>query len=219
MKALIIIGSICAFFIALGLISVKATVISSDGFTFFLKVLFFKIRVFPKKPPDPGKFTKKKLEKQKKKEEKKRLKKEKKKKKAEAPPEEAKKKDKLDQIRELVDLGLDVAKSTLPAFGSYLRITVKSLKICIAGDDAAKTALTYGYVSQGVAYLCELLDNATNFKKTSDDSIFVGVDFLSDRIKSEINVTFAIRVWQALSLGLKALFAYMRHGNKDKKTN
>ena len=78
MKALIIISSICAFFIAVGLISIRFSVISSDGMTLSLKILFFKIGIYPKKPPKVKDFSLKKLEKKKRKEEKKRLKKEKK---------------------------------------------------------------------------------------------------------------------------------------------
>ncbi|MCL2518792.1 MAG: DUF2953 domain-containing protein, partial [Oscillospiraceae bacterium] len=83
----------------------------------------------------------------------------------------------------------------------------------VATDDAAKTALLYGAVSQSVVYLLEIIQK--NVKKVKKGRILVVSDFTGTDFDARINITFKLRVWQILSLALKTAFTYIKSKSKN----
>lgn len=218
MTALIIIGAIVLFFVLIGLIRVSVSLRASEDTTLTLKVLFLKFVLYPKGPPDPKKFTKKALEKQAKKDAKK---KKKKNKDESVPPSDGETKEpfknKLDRVKDIVGLVLAILEKTARPFGRYLVVKTRRLWIVVGSDDAAKTAITYGYVSQAVCYICEILDHLTNFKKQDGDSVCVGADFVSGKTRFDLDIALSIRIWQAAALGIRALGAFIKYKLKQMK--
>ena len=101
-------------------------------------------------------------------------------------------------------------------FFRHLRIKVARLNVTVATDDAAKTAVLYGAVSQSVSYLIALLDAKTNLKQTKNAQFNVNADFCATRSTLDVCLSFSIRLGQMLRVGLAVLFRFIKH--KIKKT-
>ncbi len=102
-----------------------------------------------------------------------------------------------------------LVKTVLGCFYSHLRIDVCRLIITVGGKDASSTALTYGLVSQGVAYLMETLANTAHFKRKKNEHVEVNADFLSDKITADVKLIFRVRVVHILHILWKALLGYL----------
>ena len=216
MTALIVSVVIIAV-IALLLLMWGGIILKYDGeLTITVTVLFFKFRLFPKKQKKINlrKFSyenyKKRLEKERKKQEKKAAKKAAKdQKKSVAANESPKKKtasETIEDIKDYVALALDTVK----CFLSHLRIDVFRALVTVGGKDAASTALTYGIVSQSVAYLAETLSNVTHFRRRYNTKIEVVPDFLSDRISAEIEIRFRVRLIHLIHVALRGGLGYLK---------
>ncbi len=213
LKVIIIIALVIA---ALLLTRIKIVIEYSDELILYAKVLFFKIKLIPKKerPVKPSDYTRKKLLKRQKKEadkEKKKLEKKAAKKaeakEAKAHPEKKKAKPPiLDTVR-LVRLLLSIF---LRRFFGHLRIDLARLNIMIGGEDAAATAITYGYLCQSVAYLVEILDRFTNLKRTKNTEISVRPDFTAEKTVFDLHIAFSLTVGQALDIVFRTAFGYVK---------
>ena len=95
-------------------------------------------------------------------------------------------------------------------FLDYLTVEVAQLHLCVASEDAARTAILYGVAVQGVQYIITLLDEMTNFRAENDMSISVFPDFTSEKPYFHLNITLSVRIWQALSLALRAAAFYIK---------
>jgi len=213
LKVMIIIALVIA---ALLLTRIKIVIEYADELILSAKVLFFKIKIIPKKEKKvkPSAYTKKKLLKRQKKEadkEKKRLEKKaaKKAEAKEAGAQSEKKKKKppiLDTVR-LVRLLLSIF---LRRFFGHLRIDLARLNITVGGEDAAATAITYGYLCQSVAYLVEILDRFTNLKRTRKTEISVRPEFTAEKTVLDLHIAFSLTVAQALDIVFRTAFGYVK---------
>lgn len=237
MTALYIILGIAAFFTLLALLRITLILDAEEELTLTVKVLCFRFRLLPKRkrPPKPRHFRVKTFRRRRLKEEKRHRKKElaraaaseKKEKKAEAvkaagqePPKRS--------LKENVAFGIDLVKyvvlRVLKTFGKRLRVDIHRIDITVATGDAAKTAITFGYVCQSVAYLKELLDRYLNIRypQKRRETVAVRVDYLAEKSTFKVHIAFHIRVWQVISLGWVALKGYLampKHEPKVLKTD
>lgn len=122
----------------------------------------------------------------------------------------------------LLDLIKLVILRALKKFGRYFRIDLYYLHVFVGGDEPDKTALSYGYFTQSVSYLTELLDRHANihYPGKKDPRVYVGADFLSDKTTLKGHIAFSIRVWQLLAVALSAFLGYLKmpkHEPKAKK--
>ncbi len=221
MTALWILLGIALFFFLIAMTKITLILSTAEGFSASLRILFLKIRLAPKKekPPKLRKFRIKAFRKWRLKEEKKLLqsekKKEKKKKKAPAEEEKEKKKKPKRPLRQTVAFGFDlvryVAVRAVLKFGHYLKIDVRRFAVTVGGEDPAKTAVTYGAVSQATAYLFAFLERHANLRYPRGEGtpVTVGVDFLSPKSLFLIDLSFSIRIWQILAVGVTALKGYL----------
>ena len=217
MTALTVILVIAAVIAALLLLRVKIVIEYADELILYIRVLFIKIKIIPKKEKriKISEYTKKKISKRQKlseeKEKKKKQKKaEKKAAKAEAKKDPDKKKEKppiLDTIR-LVRVLLAIF---LKRFFGHLRIDVARLNIVVASEDAARTAIMYGYICQGVAYTVELLDRFTNLRRTDNTEISVTPDFTSEKLIADIHIAFSLTVGQVFDILLRTAFGFVKN--------
>ncbi|MBQ2765512.1 MAG: DUF2953 domain-containing protein [Clostridia bacterium] len=95
-------------------------------------------------------------------------------------------------------------------FGHHLHIKVKRLVIIIATPDAAQTAVLFGAVCGAVQCLMELLYNTMHVKLPSADNIRVEPDFISEKIRSEADITFSFRLYQAFDILIRSAAAYLK---------
>lgn len=238
--ALIVIGVLALLIVGILLLRATVTIKYLDEFALTVRVLFLKFRILPAKekkinPDDysPRKFRrmikkKEKLaEKRRKKAEKKAAKKAKKKAKKAALEEKArrsgktlaKKKRDLSDIVEIVKLVGELLSVFVGRFAKHLKIKVARLRITVASDEAAKTACMYGAVSQGVAYILELLDRVTNLDYEKEADVAVLVDFNAGKPSADIEISFAISVWQLLDILLRTGGRFIAVSVKNKNKN
>ena len=159
-------------------------------------------------------MSKSKAEKIKQKLEKKRAKKlEKKKDKAEKKASAKGKKEKksLAEILDIIDIAKKLLSAIVKRLFKHLRIHAMRIKLKIAMEDAAKTAIAYGAVTQAINLLFPILEDLKGFKTPKRKDIDVQADFLSEESEIDICFAFKIRVWQVLHIALATLITFIKH--------
>ena len=201
------------------MIKASVTIAYADEITLYVKVLFFKIPILPKKEPKKIKgMSASKARKIRKKLEKKALKKElAAKEKAEAKKEQEKSAQKKtpNEIISIIKMVSDLAVTVINRFARHLRIHIAKIKLVIASEDAATTALLYGTVSQSINLFFPVLERVKNFPKLRNADISVDCDFASTEPQIDIKLGFSIRVWQVLHIALSALVTFLKHKLKS----
>lgn len=124
---------------------------------------------------------------------------------------EAEKKEKqgIGDVLELVKLLIGIAKKVLKRTWRCIRIKIECYDITIGTDDAAKTALIYGGVSQATSHLFTLLDETAHFSVKRKAPVNVGVDFLATETRASIQMAFCLRLWHIFSIGSGAVVSYL----------
>ena len=227
MTALYIILGILAFFTLVMFIRVTFEVQANDGVSLYLKILFLKFKLFPKKEKpvrlkdfkikrfrrirrkEEKSYIKKELKKQQKEDEKAKEKAVKKSETKEKKKEEKSFKEKIDYYTEFIKY---VVADALKKFKKYLVITVYYIDISVSGDEPDRTAINYGIACQGVSYINEFLNQNLNmkYKRKRKEHISVKADFLSRCETVSIRISLGIRVWQVLSVLITALIGYIK---------
>lgn len=215
MTAAIIISAIVLFFVALGMIPISVKVAAAGKgkeFRAAVRICILHIPAYTlsfgggkaEKSAEPA--AEQKPEKQKKQKSKK-----------SAKPEK-KEKQSIEDIVALVKLLIEIAKKVLEKTWRYIRIKIERYDITVGTDDAAKTALIYGGVSQATSYLFTLLDETAHFRVKRKAPVNVGVDFLAAETRANVQMDFCLRLWHILSIGLGAGITYLRGMKKSGKT-
>lgn len=215
MTAAIIISAIVLFFVALGMIPISVKVAAAGKgkeFRAAVRICILHIPAYTlsfgggkaEKSAEPA--AEQKPEKQKKQKSKK-----------SAKPEK-KEKQSIEDIVALVKLLIEIAKKVLEKTWRYIRIKIERYDITVGTDDAAKTALIYGGVSQATSHLFTLLDETAHFRVKRKAPVNVGVDFLATETKASVQMDFCLRLWHIISIGLGAGITYLRGMKKSGKT-
>lgn len=114
------------------------------------------------------------------------------------------KKKKLAGVVETLELVSELLTQIVGRFLKYLRIKAARVRVTVATDDAAKTALQYGLAVQAVQYILTILENVTNFSVEKNGEISVDCDYCSEKPIIDLDISLSIRVWQFLALLLRA---------------
>lgn len=202
----LVLGAIFLFIAFILSIKIKLIVAYDDSFSAYIRILFFKIPLFPSSKKEKG------------------VKKEKKKKKkatAERAKDEKEKKEKKSLspsgILKLISLMSDVVLGLLKDFFRKIHFRFIKVHADIGCEDASKTAIAYGSVTQSVAYFIELLDNVSNVEVSRASSIDIRANFISQKSWAEISCVLYIRVISILTLGIKAIKAFFIFKNIQEK--
>ncbi len=183
---------------------VRLTVRAGESVTLELKILFIRIRLYPKRARiRPRDYSPKRSERTKKKAAKKARKRLKSKHSHTASKED----DKL-SLRERITLVRALCAALTRRTHKHLHLHAAQLHVRVATGDPATTALAYGAVTQSVAYLLAGLDRVTHLHATPPD-VGVTADFLAEKSQLHAHITFSIRVWGALRTAVPVLFTYM----------
>lgn len=129
-------------------------------------------------------------------------------------PKSSKRKLSFETVIAYIRLALNaVSAMTRPIFVSNLLLHLK-----IGGEDAAKTAMTYGTVSAGVSSLYPVLQKSLRIKKTD---ISVDADFSAQKTEILADVTISacpLRIlFAALRIGIAFLKIYMKQKKQQPK--
>ena len=208
-----VIGCIILFFALLLSLRMKITLVYKENLEIYLRVLFFKIRLYPKskKKHGPHYMSKRKSEKiwkkHKENEESKRQRR--------LQREQRKKsiKDRKKAVSDVLDT-LSSLKELLTALVSrlfkHLKVDLARLKITVATGDAATTAVAYGAVCNAVSVLLAILEPLDGFSTPSKKDISVYADYLSESTTVDVKLTLSVRVWQALHVAITTFTTYVK---------
>ena len=178
-------------------LATRATIniVYEDQLKIYLKVLFFRFRLYPEKK---RKFSSKSYDKKLKK--------------------LAKRKDVrlVDSSKSGSKAGIvdniktiyEVLKVLFKSFSKYLHVSLAKIHIKIATPDAAQTAILYGAASASLACVVELLDSYTKLHKIKERSIYIEPDFLSEKSDIRINISLSLSVYGAVAMILKTMIKY-----------
>lgn len=109
-----------------------------------------------------------------------------------------------------ISLLLSVVGGVLDKFFGKLRVDLVRLRITVGGKDAAQIAITYGIVSQGIAYLAELIAQKTNFHRRKNECIFVTPDFLASSTTADISLIFTVNLWYFTNILFTLLYRLIK---------
>ena len=208
------------FFFLLFSVPIHITVGLRENVSVMVRILFLKIPIFPrpkstkKKSKDKKKSDQKSKKEKKPKEDKKSKKdkksKEEKKKKKENGEEQQKKPKKKIDIVFWVRLLLDVVTALFKKLGQHFKIRVHAYEICVASEDAAKTAVMYGTVQTLSNTLFLRLEKAINFKIVKNAPFGVYVNFLEEKPKANVKIDFSVCVNVLLAVVFGVIFTFIK---------
>lgn len=114
-------------------------------------------------------------------------------------------------FQDKISLYVDLFRAVYARFLRYFRMDLSRLHITVATGDAAQTAILTGVAAQGVAYICEILDQHTNLKANYRKDVSVQPDYLAEKSRVDCRIVFSIRVGQVLDLSLRLAYRYLSH--------
>ena len=109
----------------------------------------------------------------------------------------------------------DIIKKSQEHLKQNLRIDISRIIIIVGASDAAKTAITYGIVSQAVSYLLEGIDSITNVRRKFRSEVNVIPDFTQREITVDIKLQLSITMWALLTVAPRVALASMLKKNPD----
>ena len=207
---------ICIVAIIAFLLSIKVTlkIKYDEKLSVRLKILFVKIQLYPSKKKNkryPHSMSKRKAQKIKD-SLKKKPKKEKKKKKKKEKEEKYEK----DDLVSILSIVISFVKNFIRLFAKAIRLKASRLKITVASEEAAQTALTYTAVTQSINILFPLLDGLKTVKRLPHGKeLSVSADFLSEESTLELDLELYVRVGGALKALCGAAINAFKKAVKD----
>lgn len=204
---LIVIASIAAAILLLLFSSVRLTIFYDDGIRVKVRYLLFSRVLYPahKKKIKLSSFSYSKTHGAKKK------------KAVSTTSNPPKKEEAKSNAAENASILLAVLKRTYEKILGRFKIKLAKIHITVASDDAAKTAIMYGAVSQSIAYAAEILDNFVYVKRTGRGDIAVNADFLSEKTKYDIKIILYSKIWQILDILFGLAYNYLKEKSKIKR--
>ena len=205
------------FFFFVFIIPIHVTVGLTDSISVMLRILFLKIPILPKDK-------KKKKKKKKPKEKKKKPKKKKEKKPEDEEKKKKKKKRKItaNDIVALVRMLLNVVAALFKRLGRNFKIRIHAYEICVASDEAAKTAVMYGAVKSLSETIFLRLQDSINFKIVKNAPVGVYADFLETKFKANVKIDFSISIagvfgilFAAIGEAIRSLIKMLLRKNKN----
>lgn len=120
-------------------------------------------------------------------------------------------------LSENLDILISVLQVFFSRFKRFLRIKLTRIHINVATEDAAKTAILYGTVSQAVAYITAIIYNSgCIIKRSGKENINVNADFVSEKSTSDVDITLSLALWHFLDILIHTGLRYIK---KSKLTN
>lgn len=210
MTALIVIAAIILFFAFLLFMPIVFYADFKDELFLSVRYLLVKIRLLPEKPKKAKKPKKKRTAKE-----------------AEKKSEAKKENETSKKIKEIlrktgiggfIEIITELAKiAGRGAMGIVRHIVISRLNIEIrnGGEDAAQTAINYGYISAALYPAVSIILN--NVKKYKRACVQIFPDYDSRDTTVKCRVKLKVKLWWILSAALKTLWAFIKELMKLKK--
>jgi len=105
---------------------------------------------------------------------------------------------------------LRIVGDVLDTFFGRLRVKMLRLRITVGASDAAKTAIMYGIVSQGVACLMELVAQKTRYRRVKCAEVEVVPDYLAQKTTADVDLRFGLSLADLIVTGVKLGVRFLR---------
>jgi len=214
---LICILAILVLLFFLLLLPIRISLCYHDDLTVTVSYLFFTVRKYPnEKTVRLSDYTPRRVRKRRRKAlQKQRIEKEK----AALKKKQVKKKKSAMQGLRFVRILLNLIKEIYKPVISAVRIRVDRLYVAVATEDAAKTAILYGTLAQGTAYLLSLLESFTRTKINTGE-VGVVADFAGSKTVADIKIRLLISPLRIAGLYLKTVWHLLkkRAASEEKNT-
>ena len=209
MQALLIIALVVFCILML---PVKIILSSENGFSAKLRILFFNFSI-PPKSKEKRKMSRRDFRSE--------LKKLTMKSKGKAKTKKSVKKYNADDIPFYLELIKGFIEKTYDSAKRGLTVSVERIRISVATEDPAKTAIAYGIISQACAYLFEFINSLINIKYKRRAEVVITTDFSSTQTTYDVKIALSWRLYRALAIvvstvlrATKALSSNRVHLNK-----
>lgn len=221
---LIVLAAVILLLLALLFLRVRVLLLCTDTVKLQLRILCFRLTLFPKKPPSPHSFSPEALRKKERKAKRKAAKKAAKAAKKQNAKERrttketgAKSAHTGDmELCEKLELIQKLLVALLRATDKHLRLRAARLHIRVATGDAAKTAVLYGAVSGALSGVLALLDRVTVLRAKPPE-VAVYADYLSEHSRADIRLVFSMRLGGALLSLFSVAMAFFRTRRAQKR--
>ncbi len=121
-------------------------------------------------------------------------------------------------LSENLSMLISVLQVFFSRFKRFLRIKLTRIHINVATDDAAKTAILYGTVSQAVAYITAIMYNSGCIvKRSGKENINVTADFVSEKTTADVEITLSLAIWHFLDILIHTGLRYIKKSNFKSK--
>ena len=129
---------------------------------------------------------------------------------------ETPKKDDQPDIVSILSIMLSFVKNFISLFARGIRLKASKIKITVASEDAAQTALTYAAVTQSINVLFPLLDELKGVKKLpKGKELSVKADFLSEEPTYDIDIELYSRIYRIIGALCRSAFRAFKKAVKD----
>ena len=109
----------------------------------------------------------------------------------------------LDGLIEILKEVVGIVTEFLKGLAKHIYFTRCNIRICVVGEDAADTAVKYGYVCSAVYPLISALEQNSVMKKHYTD---ISAGFLAEKTAAEMELTCKIRPLFLIPVVFRALF-------------
>ena len=117
---------------------------------------------------------------------------------------------------------LNVIVALFKRLGRNFKIRVHAYEICVASEEAAKTAVMYGAVKSLSETIFLRLQDSINFKIVKNAPVGIYVDFLETKFKANVKIDFSISiagvfgiVFAAIGEAIRSLIKMLFNRNKN----
>ena len=117
-------------------------------------------------------------------------------------------------LGDIISLILALVKTAVSIFAKHLRVRVARLHISVATGDAAKTAITYGMISQSASYIAALLDSTGTLRYPARSDVDIHADYLSEKTAADIEIGFSLCVWQLFDILIRTGITFIKQETK-----
>lgn len=135
-------------------------------------------------------------------------------KKGKKPKEKKSEEPSLSALQNKVAFYIRIAKRVLSKFQKHLLLEEVNIELALGGEDAAKTAITCGIVSQSVAYLLAWLDHNLVCARHIKSNVNVACDFTNSVSTYRLAIGARLRLWQILDIAITTAYNLLIHKNK-----
>jgi len=121
-------------------------------------------------------------------------------------------------ITDIIKTIKNILEAFFKSHARHLTVRAARINISVSTSDAASTAILYGVVSQGVAYILEILNTLNNLKPIKNSDINISADYISEKTSADIKLIFSFPIKSAILLFFDSeilkLFAPTQKNNK-----